>query len=200
MKNSPVFQRSFSTTSVGFSFTRSNRFISGSESPGFYCFPSTLSTTSAVFGTAKRPEFIKESDSPGPCHYSPTHSPDTNGKTISKSNLNNRLKLTPNKSPGPGSYNIDRDLKGPKYTFPKSTIFTSSEGNSSGAGFNHKYSFASNKQYSKVVAGTKNKARKKVIGPVTVNDNLKNFKHLPQLRNSAKLQIISHHKSNSSFN
>lgn len=194
-------RRSLSSASEGFSFTRSNRFVSGSNSPGFINHPSTLDRKSAVFGKARRPELFHPPISPGPDHYSPNHSPDNKGgRTISRSNINNRIRLPENNSPGPGAYNINRELRGPKYTIPKSEFKKIIEITPSSACYNPCYSFVANNKYSKNFLDGRVKTRKTSLGNDKVNESKTGFQQLPQLKNSSKGFFKSLQKPHHSLN
>ena len=193
-------RRSLSSASEGFSFSRSNRFASFSNSPGFINHPSSLVKQGAVFGRAKRPELFQPPLSPGPDHYSPNHSPDVKGKTISRSSFNTRIKLPDNNSPGPGAYNINRELRGPKYSIPKSEFKKMIEITPSGACYNPCYSFVASNKQSKHFVDCRVKMRKTSVGNEGVNELSVGFQKLPKLNNSSKGFIKSLHKPHHSLN
>jgi hypothetical protein len=166
-RKSLVLQRSLSSTE-GFSFNRSDRFSKDNQSPGFYNISRGLNKRGTIFGSEKRPEFIKTTITPGPCNYSPLPSKVPAGK-ISPSNLGARLLKGKNSSPGPGSYIINRDLEGPKYSFQKKYKRKEPQATPSAANYNPNFSYVADKTYSGISFGYGNKVDpskgKKVPGP-----------------------------------
>lgn len=158
-RQSPAELRRSSSTSEGFTFSRSNRFLSCSQSPGFYEINRTLNKRGTIFGTEKRPDLFtrKEILSPGPSHYSPTHLNNSKGKIVYQAKVGERNKLSEDHSPGPGTYKIKRDVEGPKFTFQKKYKKKDPEVTPSGANYNPNFTTVRKNQYASISFGYGNK-------------------------------------------
>ena len=158
-RHSPAELRRSSSSSEGFTFSRSNRFISCSQSPGFYEINRTLNKKGTIFGTEKRPDLFtrKEVSSPGPSHYSPVRLNISKGKIVFQANVGERHKLSEDHSPGPGAYKIKREVQGPKFTFQKKYKKKQPEVTPSGANYNPNFTTVRKNQYSSISFGYGNK-------------------------------------------
>lgn len=152
-QSSPTLKRSVSQMEQGYTFSRSKRFTTITKSPEFYNIPRALNKRGTIFGSEKRSSLFPESNSPGPSHYNPNHSLSNLGKIINDSNVGYRLKYPKNASPGPGSYIINRNLDGPKFSIKGRHKKTEPPVSPSGATYNPNFSMVLTSKYSQISFG-----------------------------------------------
>jgi len=147
-------KRSQTVVEKSFTFTRSDRFRKTTEKPiGFYDVRPMHNKRSTSFGIGERTKFTIDSSAPPPGQYNPLDINATKGRKISISNIDARLKLPTNDSPGPGTYSVILKTDGPSFTLKPKLKKRDIEVTPSAGNYNPVFTSVEKKSFSKIGFG-----------------------------------------------